>query len=76
MANPITHPIKVLVRDYSWVHLSLGLLGNLAFFIGSVLFLPSLESWQIIGVWLFIVGSLFMLIGATGQFLVNVFDPE
>ena len=65
---------RLLVHKYGWVHLSLGLFGNTAFFIGSVMFLPSFASWKTFAVWLFIGGSFFMLIGAIGQLLVNVLD--
>ncbi|WP_225741702.1 YrhK family protein [Halospina sp. K52047b] len=68
--------IKVLVQDYSWVHLTLGLLGNLTFFIGSALFLPSLEAYKVLGVWLFIIGSFLMLIGSIGRFLVDIWEEE
>ena len=32
------NPLRVLVTEYGWVHLSLGLLGNTAFFIDSLFF--------------------------------------
>ncbi|AQZ53771.1 MULTISPECIES: YrhK family protein [Martelella] len=67
-------PIRTLVREYGWIHLSLGLLGNIGFFVGSIFFLPSLEQYKTLGVWLFIVGSFFMLIGALGRLLVDVTD--
>ncbi|ODA67606.1 hypothetical protein A7A08_01640 [Methyloligella halotolerans] len=70
----MTELIRLLVCKYSWVHLSLGLLGNTAFFIGSIMFLPSFESWKTFAVWLFIGGAFFMLIGAIGQFLVYTLD--
>ena len=66
------HPLKTLVKDYGWVHLSLGLFGNVAFFIGSILFLPTLEPYKVIGVWLFIGGSALMFIGALGEFVVSL----
>ncbi len=66
--------VKVLVQDYGWVHLSLGLLGNLMFFVGSVLFLPVLEKYKVLGVWLFIIGSFLMLIGSIGRFLVDIWE--
>lgn len=63
--------LKLLLRDYRWIHQGFGLVGNLLFVIGSVLFLPSFSAEQTIGVWLFITGSLLMLIGALGEFLVS-----
>ena len=68
--------IKVLVQDYSWIHLTLGLLGNLTFFVGSALFLPALEEYKVLGVWLFIIGSFLMLIGSVGRFLVDIWEEE
>jgi len=68
--------VKTIVHDYGWIHLSLGLSGNLAFFVGSILFLPRYEAYKTLGVWLFIVGSFFMLIGAAGRLLVDVLSKE
>ncbi len=69
-------PIKTLVRDYGWIHLSLGLTGNTLFFVGSVLFLPEFDYLDPIPVWIFIVGSFLMLIGALGQLLVRIYEKE
>ncbi len=78
------NPIKVLVQDYEWIHLSLGLTGNVLFFSGSVLFLPRLTGvqrpdwlameWQTLGVWFFVVGSFLMLVGALGRLLVSIWS--
>ncbi|SDK11588.1 YrhK family protein [Microbulbifer yueqingensis] len=68
--------IKTIVEDYGWVHLSLGLLGNVGFFVGSILFLPQLEPYKVIGVWLFIVGSFLMLIGSLGRALVELLEDD
>lgn len=65
-------PIKLLVHEYGWVHMALGLLGNVAFFVGSILFLPAFEPLKTVGVWLFIIGAGFMLIGAVGRLLVDI----
>lgn len=70
------HPIKTVVHEYGWVHMSLGLFGNVAFFVGSLLLLPTLEAWKTIGVWLFVIGSGFMLIGSLGRFLVDTLGPR
>ncbi|MDG4812522.1 YrhK family protein [Hydrogenovibrio sp. 3SP14C1] len=66
--------LRILVQDYGWIHISLGLFGNTMFFIGSVLFLPSFEIYRTLAVWLFIVGSFFMLIGSVGRLLVDLWD--
>ncbi len=70
----MANPIKTLVRDYGWVHLSLGLVGNVAFFGGSILFLPAFEPWKTVGVWLFVFGSALMMVGALGQLLVKLYE--
>lgn len=70
----MTNLLKTLVHDFGWIHLSLGLLGNALFLIGSVLFLPVFEEQQTIGVWLFITGSFLMLIGAVGRLLVELLE--
>lgn len=68
--------LKVLVQDYRWIHLSLGLLGNITFFVGSVMFLPRLEQYKLFGVWLFIIGSFLMLLGSLGRLLVDIWEEE
>ena len=70
----MTNPIRLIVEDYGWIHRGIGLFGNLAFLVGSVLFLPSYEQWKTTGVWLFIIGAAAMFVGALGQFLVNLGD--
>ncbi|WP_425548606.1 YrhK family protein [Allohahella marinimesophila] len=64
--------LHVIVNKYGWIHLSLGLLGNVAFLIGSILFLPAMEAFKLVGVWLFIAGAFLMLIGSTGRLLVDI----
>lgn len=66
--------LQVLVEDYGWIHLSLGWMGNAAFFFGSILFLPQFEAYKTIGVWLFIVGAFLMWIGSSGRVLVSLWD--
>lgn len=62
--------IGTALRKFPWAHLGLGILGNTAFFVGSIFFLY--EDLKTAGVWLFIVGSLGMLVGSLGQLLVSV----
>lgn len=69
-------PLKTLVQDFGWIHTGLGLFGNLTFVVGSVFFLPAFEAWKTLGVWLFIVGASFMLIGALGNMLVKVYEAR
>lgn len=72
----MANPIKTLVQDYGWIHLTIGLTGNTLFFVGSVLFLPGFDHLDPIPTWLFIVGSLLMLLGALGQLLVSIHEKE
>ena len=67
--------LREFVRDYPRIHLSLGLLGNATFLVGSVFFLyePPLQT---VGTWLFIIGSLGMLLGSIGSVLVKVEKGE
>ena len=60
---------RELIRDYQWTHIGLGLVGNAAFWIGGIFFLWS--SLKIAGVWLFIIGSLGMMIGSIGSAIVK-----
>lgn len=69
--NHLQRFLKILVQDYGWIHLLIGVCGNGLFFVGSILFLPQFEPYKTLGVWLFIIGSCFMLVGAIGQFLVS-----
>lgn len=61
--------IRQLVSDYHWIHLGLGIVGNICFFVGSVFFLW--EATKAAGVWLFIAGSFGMLIGSVGSAIVD-----
>jgi hypothetical protein len=64
-----TNVVQEVVQEYEWVHTSLGILGNVLFFVGSVLFLfDSVHKWDI---YTFIVGSLFMLVGSVGSAVVK-----
>lgn len=78
MRTETTHPIRFLDRkalkeffdEYEWVHLTLGLLGNVLFFVGSLLFLFE-QRLQTFGVWAFVLGSFLMLVGSFGNALVK-----
>lgn len=60
--------LREFVREHRWIHLTLGLTGNATFFVGSIFFLePPLQ----IGTWLFIFGSLGMLLGSIGSAFVK-----
>ena len=73
MTHSISQPpirwLQVFVRDYQWIHIGLGLIGNLAFVVGSVFFLwPSTKQ---LALWLFIAGSCGMLVGSIGSAIVK-----
>ncbi len=57
--------LRRIVNDFPWIHLSLGLLGNTCFVVGSVFFLW--ESLKHVGTVLFVIGSSGMLIGSIGH---------
>ncbi len=62
--------VGTALSDFPWVHLGLGLLGNAFFVIGSVMFFW--ESVKTLGIWLFVFGSLGMLLGSVGELLVRI----
>jgi hypothetical protein len=68
--------IRTLVQEFGWIHTGLGLFGNFTFVVGSVFFLPTFEAWKTFGVWLFIVGAVFMFVGALGNMLVKVYEAR
>lgn len=72
----MANPIKTLVKDYEWIHLSVGLIGHISFLTGSILFLPAFEPYKTIGVWLFIVGAGAMLVGYSGRALVDFYKSH
>ena len=70
----VLESLRALARNFSWVHLGLGLFGNVTFVVGSVLFLW--ESTKLAGTVLFIVGSTGMLIGSVGRALVKDWSSD
>lgn len=68
--HPIAYAaLRRFVTNYEWIHTGLGLIGNMAFLIGSIFFLS--ESLKRAGTWLFIVGALGMLLGSIGRAIVD-----
>lgn len=67
--RPLRARLVALVEEFHWLHLTLGLIGNVSFFVGSVLFL--FEPLKTAGIWLFIVGSFGMLLGTIGDAVVS-----
>jgi hypothetical protein len=60
--------IRGFITEYKWIYTILGIIGNVCFFVGSIFFL--FETLQTAGTWLFIFGSLGMLIGSLGSAIV------
>lgn len=56
-------------HDLPWVHLVIGLVGNLSFVIGSIMFLS--PAWTELGTWFFIIASWGLLIGVLGEIAVR-----
>ncbi|KZB84772.1 YrhK family protein [Amycolatopsis regifaucium] len=56
---------KSFIREFPAVHLGIGVIGNVIFFAGSVLFVWHVT--ELVAIWLFIIGSFGMMIGAIGQ---------
>jgi len=63
--------LRTIVRNYPYIHLGLGLIGNSLFAIGSILFLQRFSAWHHVAVLLFIFGSFGMLLGAIGKALTE-----
>lgn len=62
------HPLRSFVTNQEWVSATIGVIGNLAFFAGSLFFAFDV---QIPAKILFVVGSLGMLIRALGRMYVD-----
>ena len=56
-------------HDLPWVHLVIGLIGNLFFVLGSFMFLE--PSTTRLGTWFFIIASWGLLIGVLGEILTR-----
>lgn len=62
--------VGTVLREFPWVHLGIGLVGNALFVVGSVLFFW--ESVMTLAIWVFVIGSLGMFLGSVGEILVRV----
>lgn len=61
--------IREFLHDFPWLHMGVGLFGNLTFVVGSFFFLS--DRLMIAGTWLFILGSLGMFFGVCGEIFVR-----
>ena len=68
--------LRSLVQEFGWIHTGIGLIGNVTFVAGSVLFLPAFEPMKTFGVWLFITGATLMLIGTLGDLMVKIYEAR
>lgn len=74
MPRPLYATLRAFFDEYQWIHITLGVIGNFTFFLGSILFFERFQAMKTVGVWLFVVGSLLMLVGAIGSALVKWID--
>ncbi|QIG80022.1 YrhK family protein [Stakelama tenebrarum] len=73
--NPKEVPVlETLTRKFPYVHIVIGLMGNLMFVSGAVLSHPSFISDKILAGYLYIGGSSLMLIGAIGRGLKTIYE--
>lgn len=68
--------LRTLVHDYFYIHLGIGLGGNLLFVIGSILFFKTFEAWYTLAVWMFVTGSSCMFLGSLGQLFKTIYEAE
>lgn len=68
--------LELAVREYRHCHLAIGVVGNTLFLIGSVLFFKIFETWQTFAVWLFVIGSALMLLGALGEVAKAIYEKH
>ena len=66
--------IELIVREYRHWHLTIAVTGNTLFLVGSVLFFQVFSSWQTLAVWMFVLGSALMLVGAIGEVAKSVYE--
>ncbi|MEF2551062.1 YrhK family protein [Aurantimonas sp. A2-1-M11] len=68
--------LQTLVRDFGYIHLGIGLSGNLLFVIGSVLFFKAFEAWYTLAVWMFVIGSTGMFLGSLGELARTIYEAR
>lgn len=68
--------LEMVVTDYQFIHLGIGIVGNALFVVGSVLFFPRFESLVTVAVWFFVVGSSLMLCGAIGEVAKRYYESR
>lgn len=68
--------LEAIVCEYRHWHLTLATIGNTLFLVGSVLFLKTFAAWETIAVWMFVIGSALMLVGALGELANSVYEKR
>lgn len=66
--------IRTLVQDYEHVHIAAGIVGNLLFVVGSVLFFRAFDQYYTLAVSMFVVGSALMFLGSIGAGLRRMWE--
>lgn len=66
------YALKTFVHKYRWIHLSIGLLGNTSFVVGSLMYL--FEHSREVGTWFWLAGSVGMLLGRIGEAFAEGLD--
>lgn len=64
-AGPKHRWVGAVLREFPWLHLGVGLFGSAMFVVGSVLFFS--KSVMTLAIWMFVIGSLGMLLGSAGE---------
>ena len=72
--NTGEHWAQLLTRKFPYIHIAIGLGGNLLFVAGSILFHPSLGGNSVVAGYLFIAGSTMMFVGAVGRGMKTMFE--
>lgn len=65
-----------IVREYRHWHLGVAVTGSVLFLLGSILFLPVFETYLVLAVWMFVVGSALMLVGALGELAKATYEKR
>ena len=59
--------VSACIHKYAWIHLSIGIVGNIIFATGTILFMKQSD----LAGWFFLVGSLGMLLNSLGALLAK-----
>lgn len=68
--------LEKVVREYRHWHLGVAVTGNVLFLVGSVLFFKIFAVWDTTAVWMFVVGSFLMLVGAFGELAKALYEKR